>query len=197
MTTELDTTAAREGGPASWGDIAFELAGAIAGRNFSPGERAELRRMDRDNPDAAVFWRLLAPYDLLGNPVLESKWALILHGIALMTPTVSGESGGRSAHNPTPVGRALFLGGDTQRTKGFYSEMRFNRLLTARGPMLRILLERMFRMMASADVSFNWREMAQFILNEDDEERAKAARRRMARDYYRTERQNSTESTNE
>ena len=198
MTTELDTTETRDGGPASRGDIAFEIAGEIAGRNFSPGDRAALRRMDPDNPDAAAFWRLLASKDQLGSPLLERKWALILNGIALMTPTISRETGGRSAHDgATPVGRALFLGGDTQRAKGFYSETRFNRLLTARGSMLRILLARMFRMLAAADVSFNWREMAQFILNEDYEERAEAARRRMARDYYRAEWQNSGESTNE
>ena len=199
MTTELDTLGTREGSPASWGDIAFEIAGEIAGRNFSPGDRAALRRMDLDNPDAAAFWRLLAPRGQLGCPPLERKWALILNGIALMTPTISRETGGRSAHDgATPVGRALFLGGGTQRAKGFYSETRFNRLLTARGSMLRILLARMFRMLAATDVSFNWREMAQFILNEDyDEERAEDARRRMARDYYRAERQNSGESTNE
>ena len=75
------------------------------------------------------------------------------------------------------MGRALFLGGEDRREKSLYSETRFNRLLTARGPMLRALLARMFRMLAAAKVSLNWREMAQFILNEgDDEETAEQAR---------------------
>ncbi len=203
MATDTPAVESSDGTPQeperkSRGDIAFELAGEIAGRNFSPGDRAALRRMDPDNPDAAPFWRLLANKGQLGSPDLEKRWALILQGIALMTPTVSRETGGRSAHDGNmPVGRALYLGADTQRGNAFYSEQRFNRLLTARGDMLQTLLTRMFRMLASADVSFNWREMAQFILNQDDEERAEASRHRMARDYYRAERQGSGESTSD
>ena len=96
-----------------------------------------------------------------------------------------GRLDNRSAHDGyNPVGRALFLGNDAQRDQGFYSETRFNRLLTARGPMLRILLARMFRMMGAAGVSFNWREMASFVLNEGyDDKAAEQSRRRIARDY--------------
>ena len=58
--------------------------------------------------------------------------------------------------------------------------------------MLRTLLARMFRMLASANVSFNWREMAQFVLNEGyDDVAAEQARRRIARDYYQAERRNA------
>ena len=42
-------------------------------------------------PDAAVVWRLLAQHELLGSQKIEDKWALILHGIAVMTPTGSGD----------------------------------------------------------------------------------------------------------
>ncbi len=183
--------------PRSWDDIAVSLAGSIAQfAEHRRGDLAELRRMDPDDPDAAVFWRLLAPHDLLGNPAIETKWALILHGIALMTPTNSGSGNPQTAHDGyMPVGRALFLGGAAQRAQGFYSESRLNRLLTARGPMLRALLARMFRMLTAADVSFNWREMAQFILNEGyDEDAAERGRRRIARDYYQAERRSSQQS---
>ena len=177
------------------GDHAVSLAGIVAG--YAEGRRgdlAALRRMDPDDPDAAAFWRLRA--DLPGGTAAESKWALILHGIALMTPT-SGD--GRTAHNgQMSVGQALFLGAETQREKGFYSEMRLNRLLTARGDMLRTLLPRMFRMLASENVSFNWREMANFILASDfDEDLAERARRRIARDYYRAERRNTQTPNNQ
>ena len=78
----------------------------------------------------------------------------------------------------------------SQRSSAFYSESRLNRLLTARGPILRTLLARLFRMMAAAGQPFNWREMASFILNEGyNEEAAEQARRRIAREYYRAERQ--------
>ena len=179
----------QEDEPKSRSDIAVSIAGYIASEGLSPGDRAELRRMDPDAPDAAVYWRLMARHELLGNPVLEKKWALIIHGIALMTPRNAGDGNRRSAHDGyNPVGRALFLAGEPQREKGFYSESRLNRLLTSRGPNLRTLLARMFRMLASADVTFNWREMAWFILNEGyNEEAADNSRRRIARDYYRAE----------
>ena len=174
--------------PRTWADIAAEFAWRMSRPNFQRGDLAELRRMNPDSPDTAVFWRMMAQQDLLGRGAdLENKWALVLHGIALMTPT--GE-GGRSAHDGTvPVGRALYLGGDGDRNSGYYSETRLNRLLTARGPMLRALLARLFRMTASANASFNWREMATFILSDGySEERAEQSRRRIAREYFSAER---------
>lgn len=188
----LDTPG-QPGQPHSWGEIATRFASNIARSGFPRGDLAELRRMDPDAPNAAAFWRLLAQENLLKSPAIESKWALVLHGIALMTNT----SGGISAHNgATPVGRALFLGGDSQRTTGFYSETRLNRLLTARGPMLRTLLARMFRMMGTARQPFNWREMARLILNDGyNEDSAEDVRRKIARAYYEAERRSSQSST--
>ena len=141
------------------------------------GELAELRRMNPDKPDAATFWRLMARTNRLGCSATESKWGLILHGMALMAPNTD---------SATSVGRALFNGGDNQRKQAYYSDFRFKRLLNARGGMLRSLLSEMFRMMRAANQPFNWYEMASFILN-DDEESQEAARSQMARDYYDTE----------
>lgn len=192
-TADTASPPAQERRPASWGDIAVTLARTLASPDFPRGDLAELRRMDPDEPDAAVVWRLLARHELLGSPRIENKWGLILHGIALMTPTSSGDGAGRSAHDgAVPVGQAIFSGGDSQRSSAYYSESRLNRLLTARGPILRTLLARMFRMLAAAGQPFNWREMAAFILNEGyDEEAAEQGRRRIAREYYRAERQNT------
>ena len=173
----------------SWGDIAFRLAGHIAGMpDHDRGGFAGLRRMNPDEPDTAAFWRLTAREDLLGIPEVERKWGLILHGIALMTRTSGDDVTGRSAHDGRiPVGRALYDSG--------YSETRFNRLLTARGDMLRVLLTRMFRMLAADQVTLDWREMATYILNEGyDDEAAERNRRRMAREYYRAERRGSQSS---
>ena len=181
----------------SWGDVAVSFAGRMSGADFPRGDLAGLRRMQSDRPDVTAFWRLMAQEDLLGSPELESKWSLIIHGIALMTPTGSGNADGHSAHDGSmPVGRALFLGGDPQRNTALYSETRLNRLLTARGPMLRTLLSRMFRMTAASGVSFNWREMSRFVLNEGrDEEAAEQSRRRIARDYYRAQRRSAQMDT--
>ena len=187
---------AEQGEARSWGAIAVSFAGQIAQlAQYRRGDLAELRRMDPDAPDSAVLWRLLAKEGLLfHDPAVERKWALILHGIALMTPTNAGESITRTAHDSQmPVGSALFLGGEVRRDSGFYSETRLNRLLTAREEMLRTLLARMFRMLAAAGVCFNWREMARFIFN-DGEAATEEARRRIARDYYQAERRNASAS---
>ena len=178
----------------SWSGLAFGFATQVASENFQRGDLAQLRRMDPDAPDASAYWRLLADRGLLGNAGWEGKWALILHGIALMTRTAGNGAADRSAHDGhMPVGRALFLGGESgRRESGHYSESRLNRLLTARGPILRTLLARMFRMMAAAGQPFDWGEMARFILYEDyDDERAELARRRIARGYYQAERRNA------
>ena len=150
-------------------------------KGFAPGDLAGLKRMNPDSPDTNAFWQIMAKRGLLQNPSNETKWALILHGIALMTP---------NAHNGSvPVGRALFLGGDNvrQAENGFYSRSRLNKLLNARGTTQRALLARMFRMLSQAGQPFNWYEMAEFILNEDDKEAAEQSRLRIARDYYGTE----------
>ena len=180
-------------GSPSWADVAVRFANRMAWADFSRGDLANLRRMSPHRPGPAAYWRLMGQEDLLGSPALEVKWALILHGIALMTSTVQGDSVNRNAHDGyTPVGRALFLGGDTQRSTGFYSDTRLHRLLTARGSTLHSLLARMFRMAASSGVKFNWREMARFILREGyDNEGVEWSRRRIAREYYLAERQSS------
>ena len=187
--TEENAVATTESATRSWGDIAFRMAAQVAGLpDHDRGGFAGLRRMDPNEPDTAAFWRLMASEDLLGIPEVERKWGLILHGIALMTRTAGDDVAGRSAHDGRiPVGRALYEKG--------YSETRFNRLLTARGDMLRVLLTRMFRMLAADRATFDWREMAMYILNEGyDDEAAERNRRRIAREYYRAERRGSQSS---
>lgn len=166
-------------------EMAAELAYRFSGDRIGPGDLARVRRMNLDSPNEAVFWDFIARKNQFG-PVRENNWALVMQGIALMT----GTSDGRSAHDgDMPIGRALFYAGDDSRTSAFYSESRLNRLLVARGPMLRTLLGRMFRMMASANQPFNWREMARLILNDGRneawaQERAERVRRNIARAYY-------------
>ena len=157
----------------------------IRSTGFPRGDLAGLRRMNPDAPKPTSFLHVMAKVGYPRNPDDEIKWALILHGIALMTP---------NAHNSSmSVGKALFLGGENNRQegRGFYSRSRLNKLLNARGKIRRALLARMFRMMANTGQPFNWYEMADFILNEDDKEASEQARRLIAREYYRAERRNS------
>lgn len=173
-----------------WQSVAKKFADTLAHPDYPRGELAELRRMDARVPGGTAYWRLMAQADLLGQgEIWERKWALIIQGIAIMTPTVGDEIELRSAHAPRmPVGRALFLGQDTAPEQGYFSALRLNRLLIARGFMFHSLLTRMFRMMGTAGRSFDWGEMAVFILHEGwKEPRADACRRKIARAYYRAE----------
>ena len=182
-TTAVTDTAEVTTSSMSWGEVAVRIANHMASDGFSRGDLAALRRMDPEYPDAPAFWRLTARFDVTRGAESERRWGLILHGIALMTKTAGEDAVGRPAHvRGMPVGRALFNGGDSTRTTAFYSESRLNRLLTARGRMLRVLLARMFRMMAASDQGFDWYQMSQFILSEGD--RAERARRTIARDYF-------------
>ena len=184
----------------NFGSNAITSARIMASPDFTRGDLASLRRMPPDNPGAtAAYWRIMAELGLLEGPntaVAENQYALILNGIALMTPRVregtymsENDKDLFSAHaSYMPVGRALFLGGNASgRERGYYSETRLKRLLTARGRMLRMLLARMFRMMAVVDQPFNWQEMEKFILSEEsDEERFEMARRNIASEYYQS-----------
>ena len=190
MTTEEAVTESPQGGDErtpSMPDVAVSMAGYVAQLvQHDRGGFAALRRMNPEEPNEPAFWRVMARYDQLNRgPELELKWALILHGIALMTPAQSGD-GARSAHDgSTQVGTALFAGNGEQGSPAFYSESRLSRLLNARGPMLRSLLLRMFRMLGARGVTFNWREMARFILSDGyDEHAAQESRRGIARWYY-------------
>lgn len=174
-----------------WGEIAVRFANRLAAEGFPRGDLAELRRMNLDTPDAAAFWRLMAWEDLLGCPATERKWALVLHGLALMTRTAGNDAMSRSAHDwNVPIGEALFYGDDRVKETAFYSEPRLNRLLTARGPMLRTLLARLFRMLGAKGCTFDWYQMAQMILCEGDKgEQADGIRQSIARAYYWAESQ--------
>ena len=185
-----------EGGN-TWGDIATQFAWEMAQEYFRPGDLAELRRMNPDSTDSPILMGLLARKELFGPPEVERKWALILHGIALMTPKGSNDDEVRTAHDgQMPVGRALYLGGETTRGEGFYSEARLKRLLSSRGDMTRTLLARAFRMLAAANVTFSWREMANFIHSDGfDEEAAERHRRRIAREYFQAQYRSRTDTT--
>lgn len=173
-----------------WGEIAVAFARQLAAEDFPRGDLAELRRMDPDAPDAAVFWRLMVNEESLnrwlGHDEIEQKWALVLHGLALMTRTAGNDAMSRSAHDRyASIGEVLFYGNDRSRTTAFYSQSRLNRLLTARGSMLRTLEARLFRMLGAKGCTFDWYRMASLILTEGhNEERADRIRRDIARHYY-------------
>ena len=161
---------------------------SIESPEMMTGESASLRRMDPANPDSATFWKLMSQRGMPRKAGVE-KWALIMHGIALMV------HGSERAHSRTAVGRRLYLGSATQPgEQGFYSKNRLATLLAARGLTLHRLLARLFRRLSNEGCAFNWHEMAWFILNEGyNEDRAEQARIKIARAYYQA--QNRAERT--
>ena len=170
-------------------DAAVSIAGELAVERYPRGDLARLRRMDPDKPGPSAFWDLLAKRELAFGQDMEARWALIVHGIALMTPLNREGEEFRTAHDGyMPVGRALFAGGDPARKAALYSEARLNRLLRADGPRIRSHIAHVCRLMRSANVRFNWRELASFILSEGRAEDAAAeARRRILREYHRAQ----------
>ena len=192
--TEFDEPSWQNAESQSWGGMAVRFARDMARVNseqhhssLTRGDLANLRRMALDDP-APIVVRMMTGQDALAkwvtNDAIYHKWALILHGLALMTPRSSGD-GSLSAHDgTTPVGQALYQAG--------YSESRFNRLLAAREDMFLTLLSRMFRMMAAADQRFSWREMARFIRSSDyNKDQAERCRRRISSYYYRAQAQSA------
>ena len=186
--------------PTEWGRLAADIAWSMSGKDFSQGELAELRRMDPESANLpGVYWRIMANHGLMGSPAVEKKWAIILHGIALMT--ISSDGGGRrTAHDGyMPVGRALYVGGTKQMPgRPYYSEIRLNRIMKAKGHSFRLLLKRLFMMMRAVRQQFNWAEMSRLILAQDyDDEGFKTSKRRISREYYRAERVSINESEQE
>ncbi len=180
--------------PTNFRDIITNIVEAIEAKEMTTGEKASLRRMDPSNPDSAIFWKLISQQGMPRN-LDVGKWGLITNGMALMAHTAG------LAHNPRhPVGQTLYEGNGDRTARAFYSDERLSTLLAARGPTLHRLLGRLFRMLANERCTFNWREMAWFILNEGyNEEEADKARIAIARAYYRAERRSAqpTESDDE
>ncbi|MDE2940257.1 MAG: type I-E CRISPR-associated protein Cse2/CasB [Chloroflexota bacterium] len=161
--------------------IITSLAESVQSDEFGTGNRIQLTRMDYNAPDAPFFWQLISEEGMPRHSDI-AKWALIVKGIAQMA------YGSGTAHRSgTPVGRTLYLGGGhLPFGRSYYSEQRLAALLSARGPALLNHLDRLFRLLAKDGCSFDWREMAWFILSEScDEKAAYETRAQIARDYYR------------
>lgn len=164
--------------------------------DLDPGALADLRRMslEGDAPGAPYFWRLAARHGFGAGDRLQT-WAHIVQIMAILTDKGSAE-GKKSCHTPTSenngwrgLGHALCDGGDTAWGKGetdprpMLSELRFARLLAARGPMRAELMERAARALAAKKppgAQVNCTDLARFLLYPDKPEYA----RKLARDYY-------------
>ncbi len=147
------------------------LAHALA-RELPPGDLAALRRSSPEAPSAA-FWKVAA--SLLGEALpeggaardeAERSWAAILAGMALT----------EGLHRPgRRAGAALAEAG--------YSELRFERLLRARGSQLLAALRGAAQYLASKAVPLDWSDLAGLVLSEGGPSEEQT-RRGLARSYY-------------
>jgi CRISPR system Cascade subunit CasB len=151
-----------------------EFAGGV-----STGDLAELRRIKPDEPYTPALWRILlnyVPNDDQLSAERERRWAILLMAMA----TCAG------LHDPsTDFGAALADAG--------WSELRFVRLLEARGDNLDKQLRRVAQYLASKDQQANWADAA-WLLFVQQGDHASTTRQRIARSYYRRRYANENEA---
>ncbi len=140
---------------------------------LGPGDVASLRRLNSSQPGGGAFWRFAAnllddqmPRVGPGRDAAERAWGAILAGMAT---TAGLNRGGARA------GAALAEAG--------VSEGRFDRLLRSTGARLADEVRTAARFLASKGARVDWTDVARLVLAADDE--IEAARRTLARAYYR------------
>ena len=168
--------------------IVHRIVGEIEHDAMSPGEVAELRRLDPEHPGGAAFWKAvvlhLEPAGQLRGADAEARWALVLRAV--------GELHGLNRPRRR-LGRALAGAG--------VSEMRLARLLRADLGTLAGTLSAVSRQLASKAEAVDLADLAWLVLTargpggaRRGEERV---RRNIARDYYRGLRKAADDSTSD
>jgi len=175
-----DVPAADASTTRSGDDLAKRLnsaVGKIARRmgpdgEMSSGNIAELRRISSDNPFTPALWKVLFDYDLehawlgLDQDTYERRMATLLMGMA--------HCAGLHDYG-TSLGRALAEAG--------WSELRFVRLMEARGETLESLIRRLAQYLASKGQSANWVGIAWLLLQQEGD-KAEKTRLNVSRSYY-------------
>lgn len=176
------------------GDKIFAIGRSLAGLDSGP--LAELRRMslDGDQFGAPYFWRLASRHDF-GSRARLQTWAKIVQIMAILTD--KGELERRLSPHAPPTkdngwrglghdlcdGVAPAWGKGEINPRPMLSELRFARLLAARGPMRAELMERAARMLAVKKppaTGVNCIDLAWFLIDPGNLAHA----RKLARDYY-------------
>lgn len=164
MTQQATVESPREG----LGKTIGHVAAILCADSFPTGERAALRRLDPNSPASLAFYRFAFRHLPENWECRQSDWMALVAGIALMCP---------HTHRPDrPAGQSLAESG--------YAEARLERMLSAEGETLRVLLLRAARFLAANKQACNWTDLA-WLLLATDHERREQARLNIARAYYR------------
>ena len=170
-TSPPDTTTSSRDLYATTGKIASFISRDEYGEGgISKGALAQLRRISPDEPYTPALWKVLLKYvpdhDKL-SAEKERQWAILLMAM--------GNCAG--LHDPsTKFGKALAQAG--------WSELRFVRLMEARGDNLIKELRRLSQFLASKNQEANWTDAA-YLLFVQNGEKAQDIRQNIARAYYR------------
>lgn len=170
--------------------VIHSLAGAFAAEGYSPGDLAQLRRLDYRNGYASTgdaFWRIavreLEERRLLDSPDVDDihrRWMAILQGLATL----------RDLHDPKKrLGSALASAG--------VSEARLTRLLNAHGDALLAQIRPLAHQLRSQAQRADWSEIADLVLGDqrhqaDANDHDEKARQRIASGYYRQQYRDET-----
>lgn len=157
-----------------WNAVVGAAAWRLARDDYPTGSLAALRRLDPAAPDGAAFWRLVAEFapalfdDERGLRIL----AAVVRGMAIAHPFHLALGDRR------PLGVAM--------AEADVTEARLLRLLRVDRDELPEELRRLARLMASKGDAgrFDWTDAVWLLLGSRNGE---TVRRRIARDYYRTE----------
>ncbi|GEM_PF-2039636 len=144
---------------------------AFAGR----GEIASLRRLNIEEPFSPEFWKYVVSYISPDRPLTaeeEKSWAAIISGMAKMVPFHHRK--GRS------LGKVL--------AENDFSEQRLLKLLRLQGQHLRAGIRRLAIFLSFRAEPFDWTTIAALLLTQDSEKNEEI-RRRIARDYFLTQKQ--------
>lgn len=169
---ELEARTSTEGLTSTVHSIARYLNRGEHEGGISTGDLAELRRINPDKPYTPALWKILfdhvPDHDQL-SPSRERRWAMLLQAMATCV----------GLHEPSmDFGAALAEAG--------WSELRFVRLMEARGDNLDKQLRRLAQYLASKNQEANWAEAA-WLLFVQEGEHAENTRQRIAKSYYKRE----------
>ena len=175
-------------------EIGIWLARFMASPALSAGLLAELRRSTA-SAIAPAFWSIVSAAERAANREIGARpepWKIVVQAIAILTPkgdrrtAEDTTSRGSAHHSGASLGKALFLMGESDRTRPGYAESRLSRLLSARANQFDTLLLRACRSLAANDQPVNCGELARLILARDPQHPSFDQRRQqVARDYYR------------
>lgn len=183
-----------DSGPPNYQEPSVWARGALAHshslRAYAAYAPQALNRLIRAKPGSKHMREQLRQRPITQDlsPQDEHKWSIIVRGIAITTPRQSKlPEDEREAHDPrTPLGRALYQGGQADAAGAYYSESKLCRLLESTGAAFHDYLLDAAISVARKNARFNWIEVAELI-GEDDPEKRERNLNKIARDYYRAQ----------